>query len=476
MRTKRKSLIEERYYGIEKRQMSLLKMAQERAAKMQSLRVPFLSNDLMFKIFLLLPIKSLLRLTCVCKAWYKLIHCAEFVGAYSTYAETTPILLRGVNIERPNTFHVETQLNQSENFSLFPCNLGCKRSKFIYFLEIENDEGKLIDLNISCDGSVVSSCNGLILITSVHEALRRYRHSSLDQPLVDNQENPGRLIVMNPMTRKLIGFPLGTLPSGLNNESYGLVFSYSKGVYKVVHLFKDKLGFIACEILSLQTRSWKAVDGPIGGLFSKFGQAPISAIGALHWLPGSSNADYIISMGADNEKFCVKNLPKTMGKYDRLVEMGGFLSFVNSLDKDHMEVWVLKELEGTEWTKQHTICINACLGYVENEENVHVNIDNDHVANEDDEENGHDDDEGNEEYDFVDNEYSIPSFALNAKEMVFRRRERLYAYDFEIEQIREIKMDHGRITAYETIMPHSNNLATWEPLEPMSFCAATGSC
>ncbi|KNA23677.1 hypothetical protein SOVF_022680 [Spinacia oleracea] len=399
---------------------------------MQTSLVPFLPNDLMFKVFLLLPIKSLLRFTSVCKAWYKLIHCAEFVEAYNTHAQTTPIILRGVDNDRPNTFHVETQLSQSENFCLFPCSSGLKRSKFIHFLEIENEKAKLIDLNISCSGTVVSTCNGLVLIISMHEGLRRHIYSSSELPLVNSREKPGRLIVMNPMTRKLIGFPLGTLPSKHNDESYGLVFSHSKGVYKVVHLFKDKLGFIGCEILSLKTRSWKSVDGPVGALFHKLGQTPISVLGALHWFPGPSGTDYIISMGADDEKFSAINLPKTMGVHDRLVEMGGFLSFVNSLDKDHIEVWVLKGIEGTEWVKQHTIRIDAILGYVDNDE------------------------------------YSLPSFGLNGKEMVFRRRERFYSYDFELEEIREIEMDHGRIKTYDNIMPHSNNLATWEPLEPMS--------
>uniref|UniRef100_A0A803KZX3 F-box domain-containing protein n=1 Tax=Chenopodium quinoa TaxID=63459 RepID=A0A803KZX3_CHEQI len=431
MRMKRKSLIEERYYGIKKRQMNFIKMVQERAVKMKTSWVPFLPNDLMFKVFLLLPIKSLLRFTSVCKAWYKLIHCAEFVEAYNNHAETTPIILRGVASKRPSTFHVETQLNQAESFCLFPCSSGAKQSKFIHFLEIDNEKGKLIDLNISCSGSLVSTCNGLILITSMQEGLMKHSNSFLDHPLVGSQEKPGWLIVMNPMTRKLIGFPPGTLPIKLHNESYGLVYSHLEGVFKVVHLFKDKSGCIACEILSLQTRSWKAVDGPVGTLFNKLGQAHISALGALHWLPGPSNSNYIISMGADDEKFSVTDLPMTMGMYNRLVEMGGFLSFVNSLDMDHIDVWVLKGLEGAKWVKQHTICIDALLGYVDNEE------------------------------------YSLPSFGLNAKEMVFRRKKRLYAYDFELEEIREIEMDHESITAYENIIPHSNNLATWEPLEPM---------
>uniref|UniRef100_A0A803M508 F-box domain-containing protein n=1 Tax=Chenopodium quinoa TaxID=63459 RepID=A0A803M508_CHEQI len=504
MRTKPNSLIDEKYCGIEKRQMSLIKTVLEKAAKLQTCLTPSLPNDLIFQIFLKLPIKSILRFTCVCKAWYKLIHCAEFVSAYNAHAQNTPVILRRIYGERSNTFHAEAQLNLSINFSLFPCSLGSRRrSKFIYFLEIENEKGKLLDLYMSCYGSVVSSCNGLILITSKHEVLGRYRDSSLDQPLVDSKENPGQLIVMNPMTRKLIGFPLGTLPFKLHDESYGLVFSHSKGVYKVVHLFKDKSGCIACEILSLQTRSWKAVDGPVGVLFRNFGQAPIPTVGALHWLLGSFGYDYIISMKADDENFFITDLPKTMDKYDRLVAMGGSLSFVNGLDKDHIEVWILKGLEGTKWVKQHTILIDASLGldyvvYGDVDYEEHVNVDDEEHGNEEiegNEEHGNEDneehdnvddedngellnldneqhvnvgDENNEGFGFVDNDYySLSCFALNAKEMVFRRRDKLFAYDFELEEIREIRMDRGKFLAHDTIIPHANNLATWEPLESM---------
>ncbi|XP_021846175.2 uncharacterized protein [Spinacia oleracea] len=447
MNRKRNTLFEEKHNEIEKRKMSLIQMVHKRAAKMQ-----------------------------ITWAWYKLIHCAEFVESYNKQAQTTPILLRGIYNEKPNTFHAETQLNQSKNFSFFPCSFGSRtRSKFIYFLEIEDDNGKLLDLNMSCYGSVVSSCNGLILITSMNEELRRYRHYSMGEFMVDSRTIPGKLIVMNPMTRKLIGFPVGTLPGKLYDESYGLMFSHSKGVYKVVHLFKDESGFIGCEILSLKTRSWKAVDGPVGATFHSFGHTPIPTKGGLHWVLGSVGYDYILSMGVDDEKFFVTDLPQTMGKYDRLVEMGGFLSFVTGLYKNHIEVWILKEFKGTtKWVKHHTIRINASPDYVDFVENDNVdNEEHGNVNNEDNAEHGNVNNEDNAEHGNVDGnvddeEISLSCFALNGKEMVFRRREKMYVYDFEVEEIREIKMDSGKIMGHENIMPHSNNLATWEHLEPMS--------
>ncbi|XP_074263496.1 F-box protein At5g49610-like [Silene latifolia] len=439
MRTKRKSLIEERYQGIKKRQLNFMRMVQERVSKMKTSLTPFLPNDLMFKIFLLLPIKSLLRFRCVCKSWNKLIHCSEFVEAYNNEAQTTAIFLRAIGRDRFNTFHLESQVNQLEAFSIFPCTPAeIMRSNVINFLEIEDGKSKVIDLNISCLGKIVATCNGLILISSMFERKRtasQSRSGEREMATFDSHERPGRLIIMNPMTRKFFGFPLGTVPSDpSHSESYGLVFSHSKGVFKVVHLFKDELGHIACEVWSMESRYWKAIDGPSENVLRWFTHAPISTNEALHWLPRRyhhQHIDYIVSMNAEDERFFVTDLPKSVSVHDKLVEMGGFLTFVSSLDMDHIEIWVLKGLEGTEWIKQHTIHIDAVVGYVENKE------------------------------------YSVPVLAVNAKEMIFRRRKKFYSYDFELEEVTEIEMDGGSIAVDEFLIPHTNNLATWEPLEPM---------
>ncbi|KAK9743262.1 hypothetical protein RND81_03G227300 [Saponaria officinalis] len=432
MRTNRKTLVEERYNGIQRRQMIFMQMVKDRASKMKASLAPFISNDLMFKIFLLLPIKTLLRFSCVCKSWKNMINCAEFVEAYNNEAQTTAILLRRIEPHRLNTFHVESQVNLSESYSIFPCTPSeMSNSKVINFLDIEDGKSKVIDLNISCFGSIVASCNGLILISSMFERTNMFRRPKF----FDSHERLGRLIIMNPMTRKFIKFPLGTIPSEISySESYGLMFSQSKGVYKAVHLFMDELGHIACELWSLETRHWKSIDGPSKNLIRHFSRAPpIWASGSLHWLftGYQYHTGYIISLGAEDERFSVIDLPKSIGLHDKIVEMGGFLTFVSSLDVNHLEVWVLKGLEGVEWVKQHTINIDAVVGSVENEE------------------------------------YSRPVLAVNAKEMIFRRGLQLYSYDFELEEVREIEMEGGGIHARESLLPHTNNLATWERLEPM---------
>ncbi|RVW66475.1 hypothetical protein CK203_065088 [Vitis vinifera] len=143
-------------------------------------------------------------------------------------------------------------------------------------------------------GEITASFNGLILL--------------------ENKLKRGRLVVMNPVTRKLTELPLGTL-SQPHQESYGFALSYSTSEYKVVHLFHDELRYINCEILNVGTRTWRPVNGPSFGLISWFGYKPVSAMGALHWVPHINDNDYIVSLHLENEK----NAP------NRHLELEGFV-------------------------------------------------------------------------------------------------------------------------------------------------------
>ena len=78
------------------------------------------------------------------------------------------------------------------------------------------------------------------------------------------------LIVVNPVIRKLISLPLGTLCPA-DKESYGFAFCTVTGEYKVVHLFLDELRYISSEILNHGTRVWRVVNGPSFGLLRWLG-------------------------------------------------------------------------------------------------------------------------------------------------------------------------------------------------------------
>ncbi|KAK0575563.1 hypothetical protein LWI29_002804 [Acer saccharum] len=260
-------------------------------------------------------------------------NCSDLIRT-SSFENTPP--------DPPNTFSVEASLLQRKPLSIFDHPLKNGPSKlYIQFMEIKEGKSKIEEYNISCFGMVRASCNGLIL--------------------VDNRLKRGGLIVMNPVTRKLIALPVGTINP--RNESFGFALSEVTGEYKVVHLFQDKLGYISCETINLGTRVWREVNGPSFGLFQTFEHKPVSAIGALHWLPEIRINDYIVSMEVDNETFHTLSLPKTGGCYDRIIEKDGFLCFVTH-EELNIDIWILKGLYGEVWTKHYSLTNGSVIDMV----------------------------------------------------------------------------------------------------------------
>lgn len=304
--------------------------ARESANIKHGCQVGNLPYDLIFQILLLLPAESLHRSSFVCKEWFSLINSSKFIDAYSRQSETVFIFLNKTSPTRPKSYKIEAKLGLLENFNIFSTHEPPRY--YIDFLKFEGGRCKVIESSISGFKNILATCNGLILATC---------------------KQNGGLLVFNPVTRKLAAIPLGTTLR--YEESYGFVFNPLTKQYKVVHLFRDGTAYIGCEILSLNTRLWRGVDGPSLGLFRSFDHKPVSAIGALHWLPSSDPCGQIVSMGIDDEKFRTTSLPISSTPNDRLVEIGGFLSFVTHVEFHKLDVWMLEGLEGGHWVKRHII-------------------------------------------------------------------------------------------------------------------------
>ena len=82
--------------------------------------------------------------------------------------------------------------------------------------------------------------------------------------------------------------------------------------------FRDYLGYANCEVINVGARSWRAIDGPSFGAIRWFGRSPVSALGALHWIPQFDRSDHIVSMEVNSEKFHQVALPKSGRIYDGL--------------------------------------------------------------------------------------------------------------------------------------------------------------
>lgn len=396
--------------------IGLLKSVEERALlkkvedEQKKEQVPYLHKDCISNILIRLPLESLQSSRFVCKPWYSIINSPIFVDAHLRHSESVLIFLKSVSRERlypyfgismppeqPNNFCVETSLLQSESVPIFgQPTISSAPKFFIQFMEFKEGKGKIREYNLSCLGHIRATCNGLILL--------------------GNKLKKGGLVVMNPVTRKLIALPLGTIYPP-QDESYGFVLNSATGEYKVVHLFRDELGYVSCEILNLGSRMWREVNGPSFGLFGWFGYTPVSAIGALHWVPEIDHNDHIVSMEVATEKFHTVPLPKSCRTYDRIIEMAGFLCFVTHQELD-IDIWNLKSLNGGVWMKQYTISTGSVLDMV-------------------------------------------PMFSLRISgDLIFKRDEdgSFYAYDFRFKVMRKVEMDKQGFPLSGTYLPHVNSL------------------
>lgn len=386
---------------IEKK--ALMKKMDEEKRKQEETPIPYLPSDCVSNILIRLPLDALQRSMLVCKLWCNMINNSKFIDAYLSRSESVLIFLERRYrpfLEKPNTFSVEGKLLQSKPLNVFDYPISKRSSKIsIKFLENKDNIVEIRDYNISCLGNLRASCNGLILL--------------------DNKIKKGGLVVMNPVTRKLISLPVGTMCSD-HCESYGFAISSVTCEYKLVHLFQDALSCVNCEILNFRTRIWREIDGPSSGLIHWFGYNPVFSIDALHWIPEIDRSDYIVSMEVDNEKFHQIPLPRSCRTHDRVLDVGGFLGFVVHEEFNQIDVWILRDLFGKVWTKHHSITIGCILDMV-------------------------------------------PLLTLRIKgDMIFMREEdgSLYVYNFQLLEMSKIEMVTKCFPLSYSFLPHVNGLTS----------------
>lgn len=377
--------------------------------------VPYLPKDCISKILVLLPLESLQKLRFVCKAWYEIVNSLVFIDAHLQGSDTGLIFLAPVMkghppssdfktsdpLVKPNTFSVESKVLHMQSVPIchWPC-IDPSSLFYIKFMEIKDGKCTIKEYNETCIGKIRATCNGLILL--------------------ENRMKKEGLVVMNPVTRELLRFPLGT-QSSPHHESYGLVYCHCSSNYKVVHLFRDESQYIGCEIINIGSRSWRVMDGPSFGLLGWLGCEPVFAIGALHWLPLINHNEYIVSLLVDNEKFKKIPLPKSGEIHDRIIAMSGFLGFVtHHEDMNQIDVWILRGLGCEVWEKLYTIRTDCTKNLV-------------------------------------------PLYCSRIDgEIIFKKKDYdLYAYDCSLQIMSKVELKKGCFPFNGCYLPHVNSLVSW---------------
>ncbi|XP_010270137.1 PREDICTED: F-box/kelch-repeat protein At3g06240-like [Nelumbo nucifera] len=297
-----------------------------------------LPSELVFDIFSRLPVKTLLQLRCVSKAWCGMVDDPCVAYMHVSRATERPSLLL---LTRP------AHVSKSNTTNLYPAigNGGTMMAS----------KDAIAQLSISHRYSLEDSFNGLLCFAP-------QPHSSSDG---------GLAFLLNPVRGDIITLPRTTTPSPVDyGHMYALGFDPSTKEYKVVHVFyqgfdPDNQAFsLGAEVYSLGTQLWRKVSsGPPQPLCGR----PVHAFGALHWkvntvLASEELDDLIITFDIGKEQFSTTPGPgfglKNYELVD-LVELNGCLSVVDVSFNTHIEVWVLKDFVSKQWIRQNTITINA---------------------------------------------------------------------------------------------------------------------
>lgn len=304
----------------------------------QNAFIPYIPKDCILNILARLPTESLPKSMLVCKPWFHIICSPKFIDSHLIRSESVLLFQRSVSDEEQSN----PPPGQAPLVLFGRPKQTVKKSTrlSINFIEFTEGESRQAEYRLRCSGKIRAACNGLLLI--------------------DNVTKKGGLIVLNPVTSKGTSLPVGTIIPSQNSESYGFAYSDATGEYKAVHLFCDDLGYINCEVLILGEKLWKEVNGPTFGFFNGawLGYRPVSAIGALHWIPHAHHGDYLVSMELTTDKFYSVPLPTMCGKYDRVLEMGRILAFITH-EGQNIDVWILKGLHDEVWTKHHCLSVGC---------------------------------------------------------------------------------------------------------------------
>ncbi|XP_047323877.1 F-box/kelch-repeat protein At3g23880-like [Impatiens glandulifera] len=296
--------------------------------------IPYLPTEIITKVLIRLPVKTLVKFRCVCRSWLALISDPIFVEKH----------LRASTQDKGYAHHRLIMSSGSRSFEVKSCSLSsvlheeCPSAHDHYY-PLKHPQ-RIV--------SIVGSVNGLVCI-------------AIDQ---------GSVFLWNPSTRKSKRLPnCGFKKRSRGHNGYGFGYDEASSDYKVIvtksELYGEAPFKTEVKIYGYRSDSWRRIE-----TFPK-GHFPMDALGtfvsgSLHWT-ASGEIDFsyssnirkpIVSFDLSKETYTEFSQPRYgKGASDsKLGVLSDNLCLLSSIHYKRFDVWVMKEYGKVEsWSKLFTI-------------------------------------------------------------------------------------------------------------------------
>ncbi|KAG5631828.1 hypothetical protein H5410_003545 [Solanum commersonii] len=300
-----------------------------------------LPQDVAIYIFLMLPVKSLLRFKCTCTMFCNIIKSSTFIHLH-------------LNCSKNELMLFKHSIKQEDEHDLYKNILSFLSSENAFdFKHVSpNFEVPSVTTTSACVFlQLIGPCNGLIAITDSFAT-----------------------ILFNPTTRNYRSIPACPfgIPKCFRRSISGIGFGFDsiQNNYKFVRIsevYKDYMDKdMKVDIFDLSTECWRELNGQQVPLVFWTSCSEILYNNAFHWF-ASTDDTIILCFDMSTEIFYNMELPESChwfdGKTDGLIILNNSLTYIRYPDplsnrpaKVLIDIWIMKEYNKREsWIKRCSI-------------------------------------------------------------------------------------------------------------------------
>ncbi|KAK9919471.1 hypothetical protein M0R45_028063 [Rubus argutus] len=312
-----------------------------------------LPMEIIEAILLRLPVKTLVKLTAVCKSWNSLIKTSAFIHAHLSRNQNQILLIQAtVGLERRGKIKGRDLYSlhwDDPPFNVYS-NYKLMNNPFVVYNR-SNAISPKDKINLDLERGrvdVMGACNGLVCLVAAGDYT----------PLI-----------WNPCIRRFVMLPKLS-PWTIRSEicSYGFGYDLCTNDYKVLRIAKYSTeGWkTSCEIWSLAQPSWKSLAAvlPVDNFWPHW--KAVFVRGAVHWLHTcnvTGKVRSIVMFDMSSELFGEIMIPQVLGEDATISRYNNSLAIFEShgvIQEKQLDMWVMKEYGVADsWVKLITIQLPA---------------------------------------------------------------------------------------------------------------------